>query len=81
MGRCGWCQSLQFMVGIVHPLQRLTKQDGVQDGRQKIICLNYQEIYVIEQLFWFAEFEKHISNIAWRSRDLGSQGYLTKLVK
>ena len=47
MGRYGWCHSLhmmkenqKFMVGVAHmfcePLQGLTKQDGVQDGRQKL---------------------------------------------
>ena len=39
------------MVGIAHPLQRLTKQDGVQDGCQKLYVSICQELYVIEQLF------------------------------
>ena len=40
------------MVGVAHPLQRLTKQDGVQDGHQKLYVSISQELYVIEQLFW-----------------------------
>ena len=39
------------MVGNDHPLQRLTKQDGVQDGRQQLYVSISQELYVIEQLF------------------------------
>ena len=74
------------MVGVAHPLQRLTKQDGAQDGRQQLYVSISQEIYVIEQLFdvydmvfGYEESDKHIFSIAWRSRDLGGQ--LTKLVK
>jgi len=40
------------MVEVAHPLQRLTRQDGIQDGHQKG-CLNISgTIREVEQIFW-----------------------------
>ena len=46
------------MVGVAHPLQRLTKQDGAQDGRQKL-CLNISgtirdETIILVSMIWFS---------------------------